>query len=192
MAENTNRKERIILTTIEIIDELGFQGLTTKEICRRQEFSEGSLYKHFRSKNDIILGVLDYYSKWDNDVKQTIEMQKFSSRESIIYCVTRWAEYYEDYPAMTAIVNSYETLRNEAGVAQKAKEIFESRSGVILHLVEEGINNGEFWSDIDGMNLSNIIWGSCIATTLEWRMEQRSFKLKERLLSTLDVILKAY
>ena len=119
-----------------------------------------------------------------------IEMQKFLSRESIIYCITRWADYYECYPAMTAIVNSYETLRNEAGVAQKAKEIFESRSGIVLRLVEEGIKNGEFRSDIDGKSFSNIIWGSCIATTLEWRMKQRNFKIKERLLSTLDIILK--
>ena len=186
------RKDRIILTTIEIIDQLGFQGLTTKEICRRQEFSEGSLYKHFRSKDEIILGVLDYYTKYDDEVKQTIEMQKFSSRESITYCVTRFADYFGSCPAMTAIVNSYETLRNQAGVAYKAKEIFESRTNIILHLVEEGIKNGEFRSDIDSASLSNIIWGSCIAITLEWRMKQHSFKLKERVLSTLDMILKAY
>ena len=192
MIGNTNRKERIIFSAIEIIDELGFQGLTTKEICRRQEFSEGSLYKHFKSKNEIILGVLGYYSKYDDDVKQTIEMRKFSSRESITYCVTRLAEYFENCPALTAIINSYETLRNEAGVAPKAKEIFEYRSDVILHIVEVGIKNGEFRSEIDGKSFSNIIRGSCIAITLEWRMKQRSFKLKERLLSTLNVILKAY
>ncbi len=186
------RKERIILTTIEIINELGFQGLTTKEICRRQQFSEGSLYKHFKSKDEIILGVLDYYFKFDEDIKQTMVLKKLSSKESIKFFVTRLAEFYENYPAMTAIFNSYECLRNEIGVAHKIIEIFESRTELIKHLVEEGIKTGEFKSDINSENLSDSILGFCREITLKWRMREYNFKLKERLLSTIDMVLKVY
>jgi Transcriptional regulator len=44
------RKDRIILTCIEIISDLGFQGLSTKEITQRQNISDGTLYKHFKRK----------------------------------------------------------------------------------------------------------------------------------------------
>lgn len=186
------RKDSIILTTIEIIDEMGFQNLTTKEICRRQEFVEGSLYKHFKSKDEIILGVLDYYIKFDEEIGQTIEMKKFSSKESILYYITCFAEYYENYPAMTAILNTCEVLRNEVGVAHKVVEIYNFRTKLMVNFIEEGIKTGQFNSNIDSENLSDIILGSFSAIILKWRMRQFNFNLKERLLSTLDMILKAY
>ncbi|MDP4091416.1 MAG: TetR/AcrR family transcriptional regulator, partial [Bacillota bacterium] len=48
------RKERVTLTAIDILNELGFQGLSTKEICKRQEISEGTRYEHFKNKNEDI------------------------------------------------------------------------------------------------------------------------------------------
>jgi len=187
-----SRKDRIIISTIELIDEVGFQGLTIKKICERQEFTEGSLYKHFRSKDEIILGVLDYYSKFDEDIKHTIYMNTLSSKESIIYFITRLAEYYENYPAMTAIATSYETLRNEARISHKSMEILEFRYNLMRNLIEEGIKTGEFQQGIDSETLSDIILGSYSTITLRWRMRRHNFKLKDKLLSTLDMILKAY
>ena len=186
------RKDRIVLTTIEIIHELGFQGLTTKEISRREQFSEGSLYKHFRSKDEIILAALDYCSKFDEDIKQTIVLKKLKSKESIRYLITRYAEYYEKYPAMTAILNSYEILRNEAGIAHKIVEIFEFDFDLMMNIIEEGIKNGEFKSDIDSNDFSDVILGFRIAITLRWRMRQYNFNLKDKLLATLNMVLKAY
>lgn len=192
MKRYIKRKDSIILTAIEIIDELGFQNLTTKEICRRQEFSEGSLYKHFRSKDEIILGVLDFYFMFDEEIGQSIEMKKLSSKESIAYYITRFAEYYENYPAMTAILNSYEFFRNEAGLASKVIEIYEFRTKLIVNFIEEGIKTGQFLPNIDSESLSDIILGSYRAIILKWRMRQFNFNLKERLISTIDMILKEF
>jgi len=187
-----SRKDRIIISTIELIDEFGFNGLSIKKICKRQEFSEGSLYKHFRSKDEIILGVLDYYSRFDEDIEQTISMKNFSSKESITYYITRFAEYYENYPAMTAILNSYEILRNEVGSSCKIMEIFKFRRDLMKKIIEEGIKAGVFRLNIDSEGLSDIILGSSREIALKWRMEQYNFKLKDRVLSILDMILKAY
>lgn len=184
------RKEGIILTAIEIIDELGFQGLSTKEIAKRQEISEGTLYKHYRSKDEIILSVLDYYSMFDADIKETIEMKDFSAKDSITYFINRFAEYYEGYPALTAIVQSYEILKNEARIAHKIIDIFESRSEFILNLVEKGKNDGEFTSGIDSENLTDIILGTFSAITLKWRIRKYNFSLKERILSAHKFIME--
>jgi AcrR family transcriptional regulator len=185
------RKEKIILTTIEILDELGFQGLSTKEICKRQGVSEGTLYKHFRSKDEVIIGVLEYYSKFDADIKETIEIKNLTAKEGITYIITCFAEYYESYPAMTAILNSHEVFRHEAGVAHKIIEIFESRTNYITNLIEKGIKSGEIKSDVDSDSLSDIILGSCTAITLKWRMRNCSFPLKEKILTAHDHIMKS-
>ncbi|WP_066623009.1 TetR/AcrR family transcriptional regulator [Clostridium magnum] len=184
------RKERVILTAIDIISDLGFQGLTTKEICRRQEISDGTLYKHFRSKDEIILGVLDYYSKFDKSIKDTTELNKFSAKESIIFFFKMISEYYENYPSISAISNNYETLQHEANISEKAKEIFQSRSRLIIRYIEKAKENGELRSDIDSEGFADIILGGVRETILKWRMYNFNFSLKEKVISNIDMLLK--
>lgn len=93
---------------------------------------------------------------------------------------------------MTAIQSSYKVFRNEAGITHKVVEIFEVRTQLMVNFIEEGIKTGQFGVNIDSENLSDIILGTNSAIILKWRMRQYSFKLKERLVQTLDMILKEY
>lgn len=185
------RSEKIVLTAIEILDELGLQGLSTKEICRREGVSEGALYKHFTSKDGVMLGILECYSKYDNDIKETIKLKRLSAKEGITYAISRYAEYYENYPAMTAVLNSHETLRHEAGITDKLAEIFEARNSLFADLIEKGIKVGEFKSDLNSEVLSDIILGACMSVTLKWRMRNRSYPLKEKILEAHDEIMRS-
>jgi AcrR family transcriptional regulator len=172
------------------MSELGFQHLSTKEICKRQEISDGTLYKHFRSKDEIILGILEYYFKYDEVIKQTIEMKALSAKESIVFFFQMLSEYYENYPAITAILSSCETLRHEKGVSERVTEIFNIRCNIIVHYVEKGIESKEFRANIDSEGLSDIIIGTFRQAVLRWRMSKYTFSLKQRILLNLDMILK--
>ncbi|WP_411681746.1 TetR/AcrR family transcriptional regulator [Clostridium thailandense] len=187
-----SRKERIILTAIEIISDLGFQGLSTKEITRRQEISDGTLYKHFKSKEDIILGALDYYVKFDDSIKESIEISRLSSEDSIKFFLKMMTEYYENYPAITALVVIQETLEHEGNIGEKSKRIFNDRSNLIMHYIEKGKKVGELRNDIDSEVFTDIILGSIREIILKWRMSKFNFPLKERAMNTLEIILKSY
>lgn len=183
------RKESIILTAIEIIDRLGFQGLSIKEIAKRQDISEGTLYKHYKSKDDLMLAVLEYYTMFDDEIFQTIKLKNYTTRESITYYVTRFAEYYQSYPELTALLNLNEFLRNEAGISHKVIQIFEERSAFIAFLIDKGIDKGEVCSDTNAESLTAIILGSFRFITLKWRIQNYSFPLKQIILKTNNEIL---
>ncbi|HWQ42004.1 MAG TPA: helix-turn-helix domain-containing protein [Desulfosporosinus sp.] len=53
---------------IEVIDEQGLQGLTTREVAKKQDISESTIFKHYKSKNELILAVLDYFSQYDQAI----------------------------------------------------------------------------------------------------------------------------
>ena len=99
-----HRKERLIITAIEVIDELGIQGLSTREIARRQDVSEATLFRHYKNKNELLLGVLDHFSKFDNEILQSAKLKNLSAEEAIVYFITSTVEYYENYPAITSIM----------------------------------------------------------------------------------------
>ena len=52
-------REKIVEATERVLREKGLARSTTKEIARAAGYSEGTLYKHFESKEDLFLAVLD-------------------------------------------------------------------------------------------------------------------------------------
>lgn len=51
-------KELILETAREIISEVGFHRTTTAKLARKAGISEGTIYRHFESKEEILLEIL--------------------------------------------------------------------------------------------------------------------------------------
>ncbi|MDF2942412.1 MAG: transcriptional regulator TetR family [Herbinix sp.] len=184
-----HRKEQLILTAIDIIDELGIQKLTTREIARRQGVSEATLFRHFKNKNELLLAVLDYFIQFDEDILQSTKMNELKPMEALQFHVISYAEYYENYPAITAILQLFDVLRYEEELADKIKYIQESRTAMLQHLVEEAQRTGEICKEVNSNMLAVIISGFCREICLNWRLAKGTYSLRERTLTTLGLLL---
>lgn len=187
-----HRRDRLIITTIEIIDELGIQGLSTREIAKRQGVSEATLFRHYKSKNELLIAVLDYFSQFDEDIFYSTRLKEFSAKEAIYYLIGAIAEYYENYPAITSIMQIMDVLRYETELSDRVNEIFESRYRIIKQLIKDAQLCGELRPDANSESLTVLITGLVREICLKWRLEGREFPLKERLLSTLNMLLLAF
>jgi AcrR family transcriptional regulator len=78
------RREQIIISTVDLINEMGIKELSIKEIAKRENVTEASLYKHFESKEEILLGVLDYYEKYDRYIHNTLNSNAQSAKENTL------------------------------------------------------------------------------------------------------------
>lgn len=185
-------KERLILTTIEVIDELGIQGFSTKEVTRRLGVSEGTLFKHFKTKNELLIAVLDYYSQYDRDIFESIRLKSLRPKEAMIYYVNSYVEYYENYPAITAITQSYDILTCDTKLEDSIKNIIQDRSNFLRNLIEQAQNENEINSSIKSQMLVDIINGFRNEICLRWRLNKYNFSLKEETISTLKVVLEVF
>lgn len=186
------RKDVLIFSAIDIIDQLGIQGLTIKEIAKRAGISEGAIFKHYKSKNDLILAVLDHFSLYDDEIKQTIRMKEMNAKDAITFFMDAYIIYYESYPAITALTETYHEFSKDPQLAEKTMEIFLSRARFIKLLVEEGQKTGEINSEIDSENLADAILGVFRSICLKWRFTGRNFSFKDRSISAVNMILDAF
>ncbi len=184
-----HRKETVVLTAIEIIDELGIQGLSTREIAAREGISEGTLFKHFKNKNEIIQCVLDSFSKFDFDIMESVKNKKMNFKDSIICFSNFYVEYYNNYPAITSLVNAYEIFRWDLKLGEKYKGILQARWSFLKELIENGKKNEEILPEIESGDLADIIIGICDIITLKWRINNYIFSLKERTLSAINMVI---
>jgi len=187
-----HRKERIILTVIEIINDLGIQGLSTREIAKRQEISEGTLFKHFKNKNEILLSVLEHYSQYDMDIIQSIRLKELCFGDAVKYFINSYVEYYENYPEITAITQIYEVLANDPKLVEKVLEIYNVRHDFIVEVVDNAKKSGELSTNIDSICLSETILGFSNAICLRWRFEKFNFSLQKQTMSGIDAIIEAF
>lgn len=186
-----HRKEKLILTAIEIIDELGIQKLTTREIAKREEVSEATLFRHFTNKNELLIAVLDYFIQFDEDILQSTKVHNLKPMEAITYLISSYAEYYENYPAIVSIMLIFHVLHDEADLSDKIKEIQNKRTTAMQSLVEMAIKESELPIEVDPYLLAVTIQGFFRETCFNWKLSNSAFSLKERSLDTLEMLLTA-
>ena len=187
-----NRKENLILTAIEVIDELGIQGLSTREVAKRQNMSNAVLFSHFHSKNELIISVLQYYVQYDQAMIQTIEANHMNAKEAIVFIIETLVTYYENYPAITSIIQATDGMLANAELSKDVKNIITKRDIFIKQLIEDAQAEELIISDISSEIILDILTGSFKTVCLKWRMEGYSFSLKERVINTINAVLNKF
>lgn len=187
-----NRREGIIISTIETLNDVGIQNLSTKLIAKREGVSEGTLFRHFKNKTEIMIAVIDHFSQFDNAIMETSINRKLSPIETIKYFVCSYAEYYENYPAITAVVQAYDSLMCDAELSDKVRAIIIKRSDFILKTINAAQENGTIKANINSELLENLITGGSIDICLKWRMAKFNFSIKDRTLKMLDMLLDSF
>lgn len=184
------RKDSIVFSAVDIINDLGLHELSIRELAARQGVSEPALYRHFKSKQDIILAVLDYYSRYDSMIIKSVEEKKLGAKESILFYVNSFCEYYESYPAITAITLAYDILKYDPVVKVKIEFIRKTRVNALSNVIEGGKQKGEFSSNIDSKDFAHIILGTGMYYLLDWRMNKYNFSFKDKLVNVVKALLE--
>lgn len=186
------RKEKIVMTTIFLIHEMGVNNISMKEIGRREGVSEASLYKHFKSKEELLLSVMEYYEKYDQHIFATADNNSYSEKENILRYFCLYAEYYSNYKEITSLISVYDILEYNTNFAQKAKRMAERKTKVIVDLIKTGQQTKELKSTMVPGNLSYILLGAFDRIVYVWRLQGYSFDLQEKVITVISDVLEPY
>lgn len=187
-----HRKESIVFTTIDVMNEYGVHALSTREVAKREGVSESAIFKHFPRKKDLIIAVLDYFSKYDKDIFDSINLKNFQTKDALIYFVEVYTTYYQNYPAITSITQALDEMRYNPDLEDKVKSILNDRLEFMTKLIEQGQLNGDIKKETDKVTLADIIFGTLQGICLRWRMANYQFSLKENSLQATQMIIEAF
>lgn len=187
-----HRKQMIIFTAIDVMNDFGIQGLSTKEIARRQGISESTIFKHFKTKNEIVHAILDFYSQFDEDIAISAEKQASTPLQAIILFSKAYAEYYENYPAITAITQAYDVLRYYPELMDKLTDIVNRRDKFLKNQIEKAKDCNLIRMELNSDDLVDVLNGTFTKQCLKWRMSNYQFNLKEKILSIRQMLLESF
>ena len=166
-----NRKDRIIASAIEIISEAGLASLTTKTLAMKENMSESLLYRYFGRFEEVLVEVVDTFTKFDKGLILTVEAKEISHVDKVVEFLSTIGTYYDGYMELGAIVLNYEELLHNVNTREAIASCIQMRTDFVRHELEVAIEEGEIVDTFTPEELSNILFGSLNRDLLNRRIQ---------------------
>ena len=169
------RRSQIIEVAMKIINEEGYAAFTTRRLAEKIGISEPALYRHYKSKDDIIIHILGKMKELWNSIKSETDKAN-ELDEKLCHFVMMHFRYIEQNPDILAILFADEYLRLNEKVRKEFFKVTNIRFSYLHKLLDEGIRSGE----IQGTNpdaLAIIVVGAIRTTALNWRNSNYAYPL---------------
>ena len=183
------RKDKIIISAIELLNEEGISGVTTKNLALRQHVTEPALYRQFSGKQEILNHILDEYAAYDEKIEKTILQSSLSGKEAILFYVTRYAELYQNYSELTTVMFSMDLYYYNEYSRKFMKELNGKRLQFLEDLIEKKKEDFSLGEKFTSKELASVINGAIFSQVYEWRMSEKEYILGERLISMISRML---
>ncbi len=180
MASFTNKQQKIIDAAIELIASEGIQNLTIKNLSARVGVTEGAIYRHFKSKVDILLGILEIFKDSKNHLLENIAAKDFSAIEKLEIIFREHFEQFSIKPALAAIIFAEEIFQNNKTLAESIVSIMKANQEIIEKIVEEGQIRDEIRTDMAPEQIALVILGAIRLIVAKWHLFGHNFDLQKK------------
>jgi len=179
LSEYTKRQTEIITIAIELIAKNGIQELTIKNLSKKIGLVESAIYRHFSSKQDILLGILSIFKGNKEDILTVIKAAAGSPIKQLEALFKKRFAYFSENPAVASVIFSEDFFRNDKRLSKMVYDIMETNQQTIIQIVKAGQNVNEIRVDLPARQLAFIMTGALRLIVTQWRLSEFNFELKE-------------
>ena len=131
------RQLEIIEAAGKLLTKAGVSGLTIKNLAVEMNFSESAIYRHFTSKEEIILTLLQYLQE---NVARMMKNEPRSGdfKKEFYSLFKRLTRYFKENPYYVVVVFSEGLLDESAPISEKIIQLMDTLTQHVQSLVEDG------------------------------------------------------
>jgi len=190
----TSRQLEIIESAGKILTVSGVSGLTIKNLAKKMNFSESAIYRHFPSKEQIIITMLAYLAdSIDERLLKTLNT-KDNSEEKLKSLFRSQINYFKANPHFVVAVFSDGLLEESQQINESIKKLMGTKINHLMPIIIEGQKNGLFTTNVISEELVNIVMGTFRMLLYRWRVDnfQSDIVLNgEKMINSILSIIKA-
>ncbi len=176
----SNRQLEIIDAAGKILTTFGVSGLTTKNLAKELQFSEGAIYRHFASKEEIIIAMLELLAV-SMDERLTRVVANENSPELKFKAVFKSQfDYFHDNPHLVVAVFCDGLMEESEKINASILKLMAVKLKFINSIINEGQLDGTFNPSISLDDLTHIVLGSFRLQMFKWRASNFSFNINDK------------
>jgi len=110
----TEKEKVIIQSGMKLFAQKGFSSTSIQEIATESNISKGAFYLHFKSKDDLLLSILEYIFETIESSRLVFENQDISPREKFIKQITAFFRTFIGHKEFMIMLSKEQAIpRNE-------------------------------------------------------------------------------
>ncbi len=157
--KNPRKGAAILRAAQHIFAKKGFQAATVADIAKKARVSEATIYEYFSSKEELLFSIpaetISEYHEKNRELLPYIQ----GAANKLRFLIHRHLDLYADNRDYATVVMLI-LKGNRNFLKTAAYKIVQSSARNYIQVFEEGIQNGEFRSDINPYLVRALIWGS--------------------------------
>lgn len=187
----SDRQIEIMEAATQRIDRYGIQELTIKHLSSDIGVSEAALYRHFKSKNEIMLGLLTYFmQEMSQRVMDIISKEGKTPVERLRGVFSSQLKAFTQKPSIVSVIFSEGIFRFNKELSATVSDLMDMMHDLIDSIIKEGQDDGSISNLVGHSTLATIILGSMRITVLKWKISGHTSDLIKDGNSVLNGILK--
>jgi AcrR family transcriptional regulator len=173
----TPRQLEIIEAAGKILTASGVSGLTIKNLAKEMQFSESAIYRHFKSKEDIIIAMLNYLA--DNIDKRLSNLDSsLTPEEKFKALFAEQFRFFKLNPHFVVAVFSDGLMEESQVINEALLKLMNVKIKHLMPVIMEGQQKGIFTNAITTDELMHIIMGTFKLQMFKWRIANFEFDIK--------------
>ena len=190
----SKRQKQIIEESINVINSKGIQGFTIKNLAKALNLTEAAIYRHFKSKTEILCAILDNFISILTEFANNISATKISSLEKIETIFDRLTKTFVAKPAYVSVIFAEEIFKNTKTLTDKVNIILKKNNDTFNEIIEEGQSLNQITKKAQSQELTLMVMGAFRLMVKNWRMCEFTTNLEEsskRLYNSIELMIKA-
>ncbi|MFN8324099.1 MAG: TetR/AcrR family transcriptional regulator [Chitinophagales bacterium] len=177
MIKLKDRQLEIVEAAGKILTASGVGGLTIKNLAKEMKFSESAIYRHFTSKEEIIIALLEYLAlSMDERYTNAISNEQ-SPEEKFKTLFQNQFSFFEKNPHFVVAVFSDGLMDESQRINETILKIMSVKMKHLMPVIIEGQQKGIFTSAIATHELMQIVMGTFRLQMYKWRLANFEFDL---------------
>jgi len=186
------RQQEIIDSALEIIAEKGIENFTIKKLARARGVSEPALYRHFKSKQNILIIIISHYRNSIFDLLDRLIDSSIPPDKKIESFYLEIIRHFSENPALSTILFSDELFRHDKILSKEVYSIIEMMHARIEKILKSSGIRKDLKNKLPYGDLAWIIMGTMRLAITRWRLAGYSYdpvKEGRRILKSLNKLI---
>jgi AcrR family transcriptional regulator len=179
--ENTDiRQRQIVDAARKVVIKYGSENLTVKKIAKEVGFSETAIYRHFKSKREILFLLTEYIEQsWVEDITK-VAAKGHSPLEILDDVLKSHLSAVEQRRGISFQIIAEIISLGDKKLNIRVSQAIEKYTDCLKSLLIEGVRSGEIRDDIDLDAVAMALFGIAQGLVNIWSLGNYSFDPKER------------
>ena len=190
----SNRQLEIVAAAGRILTASGVSGLTIKNLAKEMKFSESAIYRHFASKEDIIIAMLEFLAEnIDERFNKAITTNQ-TPEEKFILLLQNQFSFFKTNPHFVVAVFSDGLLEASTRINETIHKIMGVKMKHLLPVLKEGQQNKIFTNAISAEDLMHIVMGTFRLQMFKWRVAKFQFDIErsgDKMIQSILILIKS-